>query len=34
LLPRDWREAWQYVWIGIEFGAVAHNYSLGVRIHF
>lgn len=34
ILPRRWREAWQYVWIGAEVGAVAHNHSIGVRIPF
>ncbi len=34
VLPRGWREAWQYVWIGVEAGAVYHNYAMGVRITF
>jgi hypothetical protein len=34
VLPRGWREAWQYVWIGAEASAVYHNYSAGVRIPF
>ncbi len=35
MLPAGaWREGWQYVWIGIEVGAVAHNYSMGIRMSF
>ncbi len=33
-LPSDWRDAWQYVWIGAEAGTIARNYNLGVRFEF
>lgn len=33
-LPTDWRHGWQYVTIGAELGAVAHNYSLGYHAQF
>lgn len=31
LLPHEWRDAWQLVWIGVEANTVARNYRLGVR---
>ena len=31
LLNSEWREAWQYVWIGAETYTVGSNYNLGVR---
>jgi hypothetical protein len=34
LLPRGWRDGWQYIWIGVEAEAVHHNYAIGVRVHF
>ena len=34
VLPREWRKAWQYITIGIETGAVGHNYKAGVSIDF
>lgn len=33
-LPAEYRKAFQYVTIGIEGGAVAHNFSIGVGIKF
>ena len=34
LLPRPYREAWQYVWIGFEAHQVATNWQAGVRFNF
>lgn len=34
ILPREWREGWQYVWIGIETNAVYRNHQVGVKFHF
>jgi|SRR5690349_4278032 len=34
VLPRGWREGWQYVWIGIEAETVHHNRSIGVKFSF
>lgn len=34
MLPRGWREGWQYVWIGIEGEAVNHNRSIGIKMRF
>ena|SRR5258706_13980558 len=34
ILPRSYRETWQYVWIGIEVEAVRHNYRMGIRMDF
>lgn len=34
ILPRGWREGWQYVWIGVEAGAVYNNHSLGIKLKF
>jgi hypothetical protein len=34
LLPEKYREPFQYISIGIEGGAVAHNISTGVNIKF
>jgi hypothetical protein len=32
VLPNNWmRDAWQYVWIGAEAGAVTHNFVIGLR---
>ena len=33
-LPTEYRKAFQYVTIGIEGGAVAHNFSIGVGVKF
>jgi len=33
-LPEKYRRVWQYLFIGIETGYVAHNYNAGVRINF
>lgn len=33
-LPSEYRKAFQYVTIGIEGGAVAHNFSIGVGTKF
>lgn len=33
-LPARWRPAFQYFWIGVEAGFVAHNYRAGVRVNF
>ena len=30
-LPTEWRDAWQYTWIGIEANTTVENYRLGVR---
>lgn len=32
VLPRPWREGWQYVWIGIEGERIHHNYAMGVKL--
>lgn len=34
LLPRGWREGWQYVWIGVEANAVFRNRAVGVKLEF
>lgn len=34
LLPRGWREGWQYVWIGVEGQKLRQNYALGIRFAF
>lgn len=34
LLPPDWRQGWQYIWIGIEVQKVYHNHSIGVKLTF
>lgn len=34
MLPRGWREGWQYVWIGIEINAVYYNHSAGIKLKF
>jgi hypothetical protein len=34
MLPRGWREGWQYVWIGVEAGAVYSNHCLGIKLKF
>lgn len=34
LLPRGYRDAWQYIWIGIEIEAVRHNYRVGIKMDF
>jgi hypothetical protein len=34
LLPKDWRRAWQIVWIGVEAGYVYNNYRAGIRVRF
>ena len=34
ILPPDWRKGWQYVWIGIEFGVVQRNHSIGIKVDF
>lgn len=33
-LPPKYRRAFQYVTIGVQAGAVGHNYSAGVQIRF
>jgi hypothetical protein len=33
-LPAKYRAPFQYVTIGIEGGAVAHNFSIGIRVRF
>jgi len=33
MLPRGWREGWQYVWIGIEAQTVRTNY-VGIKYGF
>jgi len=33
-LPRPYREAWQYVWIGLEGRAVRNNWRAGLRVEF
>jgi hypothetical protein len=32
ILPSEWRTPFQYVTIGVEVGAVVHNYSIGINI--
>ena len=34
LLPDEWRAPFQYVTIGVEVGAVAHNFSIGISARF
>ena len=34
ILPANYRKAWQYISIGVEAGAVAHNYSIGIKARF
>jgi len=34
VLPANYRKAFQYITIGIEIGAVAHNYSIGIKARF
>lgn len=34
MLPRGWREGWQYVWIGVEASAIYSNRSLGIKMAF
>jgi len=34
LLPADWRRDFQMFTIGIEFGAVSHNFSVGISATF
>ena len=34
LLPKEWRPAFQYFWIGVEVGAIANNHKIGIRISF
>jgi len=33
VLPRGWRDGWQYVWIGVELETVRANY-VGIRYGF
>ena len=33
-LPKDWRQGWQYVTIGMEAGVVGYNYSIGLKVDF
>ena len=33
-LPAEYRKAFQYILIGVEGGAVAHNFSIGVSAKF
>ena len=33
-LPAEYRKAFQYVTIGVEGGAVVHNFSLGIEVKF
>ena len=34
ILPANYRKAFQYVSIGVEAGAVFHNYSIGIKARF
>lgn len=34
LLPKKYRNYWQYLWIGIEAKVIHHNYQVGTRISF
>lgn len=34
VLPRGWRDAWQYVWIGAELNETAHNRRMGIKVEF
>jgi len=34
IIPVEYRVPFQYISIGVEFGAVAHNYSIGVSARF
>lgn len=34
ILPRGWRDAWQYVWIGAEANQVRRNYYMGIKLAF
>jgi len=33
-LPREWRHAWQYVFIGVELDATTYNARAGVKMEF
>lgn len=32
-MPKAWRPAFQYFWIGVEVGAVTNNYIIGIRLN-
>ena len=34
ILPSEYRKAFQYLTIGMEFGVVAHNYQIGINLDF
>jgi len=34
MLPRPWREGWQYIWIGIEIDATSRNQRMGIKLEF
>ena len=34
VLPPEYRVLWQYIWIGLEAGTVAHNASIGLGVGF
>lgn len=34
LLPRGYREAWQYAFIAVETNAVSNNFSIGLNVKF
>lgn len=34
LLPRTWRDTWQYLTIGVSFTCTANNFNLGLKVKF
>lgn len=34
VLPRGWRNGWQYFWIGAEANQVNHNRRIGIKMDF
>lgn len=34
VLPKEWRQGWQYIFIGTEIDAVLANRSMGVKMEF
>ena len=34
LLPREYRRSFQYITMGVEIGAITHNYQIGIKLNF
>jgi len=34
VLPEDWRESWQWLFIGVSAGCVGQNYLVGIEMEF